>query len=74
LLIVVALFPEGASLTMVDMASQELTESHWKSNELAFASGMWVQQSDSFPSEAGPSSSSCTAINAHELEPEGLGC
>ena len=40
-----ALFPEGASLTLVDMAAQELTESHWENHDVVFVTGMQIQQS-----------------------------
>ena len=45
LITVAALFPEGASLTLVDMAAQELTESHWENHDVVFVTGMQIQQS-----------------------------
>jgi len=45
LLTVAALFPEGTSLTLVDMAAQELTESHWENHDVVFVTGMQIQQS-----------------------------
>ena len=44
LITVAALFPEGASLTLVDMAAQELTESHWENHDVVFVTGMQIQQ------------------------------
>jgi radical SAM superfamily enzyme YgiQ (UPF0313 family) len=45
LLTVAALFPEGTSFTLVDMAAQELTESHWENHDVVFVTGMQIQQS-----------------------------
>ena len=45
LITVAALFPEGASLTLVDMAVQELTENHWENHDVVFVTGMQIQQS-----------------------------
>ena len=45
LLTVAALFPEDTSFTLVDMAVQDLAESHWKNHDVVLISGMQVQQS-----------------------------
>ncbi len=45
LLTVAALFPESTSVTLVDLAVQELTENHWENNDVVLITGMQIQQS-----------------------------
>ncbi|MGO9122997.1 MAG: B12-binding domain-containing radical SAM protein [Desulfomonilaceae bacterium] len=45
LLTVAALFPEGTSFTLVDMAVQELAENDWENHDVVMISGMQIQQS-----------------------------